>query len=250
MDFIAKAADLDDILPWRDIYRLEMSCQIIYDSIHGRPGWTREYLLCAGDAVAGYGSLAVAGPWTDKPTLYEFFVLPGYRLNVFALFQSLLDASGAVMIECQSNASLITAMLYTFARDVATESILFEDKITTSHSPAGAVFRGATSAEEPDVPADRLKWLGIVEVEGQAAAKGGVLFHYNKPYGDIWMETAEPFRRRGLGSYVVQELKRICYQGGKVPAARCNPQNVASRLTLQKAGFVPCGQILHGSVPR
>jgi ankyrin repeat protein len=48
--------------------------------------------------------------------------------------------------------------------------------------------------------------------------------------------------------FKVQELKRVCYEGGNVPGARCNPRNVASRKTLQKAGFVPCGHILNGSV--
>jgi len=87
-----------------------------------------------------------------------------------------------------------------------------------------------------------------VEVEGKVAATGGILFHYNRPYGDIYMDVAESFRRRGLGSFLVQELKRVCYEGGNIPAARCNPGNIASRRTLQKAGFVPCGNILNGSV--
>jgi GNAT superfamily N-acetyltransferase len=68
------------------------------------------------------------------------------------------------------------------------------------------------------------------------------------PYSDIYMEVAEPFRGRGLGSFLVQELKRVCHEGGHVPAARCSPANVASRWTLQQAGFVPCGHILTGSV--
>jgi GNAT superfamily N-acetyltransferase len=62
------------------------------------------------------------------------------------------------------------------------------------------------------------------------------------------MNVAEPHRRRGLGAFLVQELKRVCYAGGHVPAARCNPGNLASRLTLQKAGFVPCGHVLKGVV--
>ena len=62
------------------------------------------------------------------------------------------------------------------------------------------------------------------------------------------MDVAEPFRRRGFGSFLVQELKRVCYEGGHVPAARCGVDNVASRRTLQKAGFVPCGHILQGPV--
>ena len=130
------------------------------------------------------------------------------------------------------------------------ESVLFRDQLTTSLSPAGAMFRGATAADVADVPGEQLKWHGVVEVEGTVAATGGILFHYNRPYGEIYMDVAEPFRRRGLGSFLVQELKRVCYEGGNIPAARCHPGNIASRRTLQKSGFVPYGNILNGSVSR
>jgi GNAT superfamily N-acetyltransferase len=62
------------------------------------------------------------------------------------------------------------------------------------------------------------------------------------------MEVAEPFRRRGLGSLLVQELKRTCYEMGRIPAARCSADNLASRATLQKAGLVPCGRLLTGTL--
>jgi GNAT superfamily N-acetyltransferase len=250
MELFAQAASVEDIQPWREMYRLEMSCQIIHDSIHYRPGWTREYFLIAGGTTVGYGSIAVDGPWKEKPTVYEFYVGPHHRLHVFDLFRVLLAASGAVMIEVQSNDSLITVMLHTFAENVTSESVLFHDKLTTAHLVPGASYRTATSAEAPSVPRDQLKWYGVVEVEGTVAATGGILFHYNRPYGDIYMDVAESFRRRGLGSFLVQELKRVCYEGGNVPAARCKPDNIASRRTLQKAGFVPCGNIINGSVSR
>lgn len=195
-----------------------------------------------------YGSIATAGPWKDKPAVYEFYIASPYRSQVFDLFSALLAASDATAIETQSNDALLTVMLHTFASNVASESILFHDKQNTNLSPPGAVFRIGTAAEFPDVSPDRLRWHGVVEVEGKAAATGGILFHYNRPYGDLFMDVSEPFRRRGLGSFVVQELKRICYEAGNVPAARCNPKNIASRRTLQKAGFVPCGHILVGSV--
>lgn len=248
MQLSAKAVDARDVLPWRDMYRLEMNCQIIHDSIHSRPGWTQEYLLFTSGTPVGYGSVALAGPWTDKPTVYEFYVLPQNRLLAFELFRTLLAVSGAVMIEVQTNDALITVMLHTFARDVTAEAILFHDKLTTALAPAGATFRTATLAEVPDVSRDRLKWYGVVEIDGIVAATGGILFHYNRPYGDIYMDVVEPYRRRGLGSYVVQELKRVCYDGGNIPAARCSTGNIASRMTLQKAGFVPCGNILNGLV--
>ena len=90
MAHTAKSAALDHILPWRALYRQEMNCQIIHDSIHARAGWTEEYRLFAGDVAVGYGSIAVSGPWKDKPTIYEFYVLPHYRLRMFDLFGALL----------------------------------------------------------------------------------------------------------------------------------------------------------------
>jgi GNAT superfamily N-acetyltransferase len=239
---------LEHIRNWRDMYRLEMSCQIVHDSIHDRPGWTREYCVGLAGTPVGYGSVAVDGPWVGKPTVYEFYVVPNHRLCMFDLFHALLSASRAVSIEVQSNDTLATVMLHTFARDVTSESILFHDKQLTSYRPAGATFREPTASEAPEVHAEDRKWRGVIDVAGQVAATGGILFHYNRPFGDIYMDVAEPFRRRGLGSFIVQELKRVCYDGGHVPAARCNPTNVASRRTLQKAGFVPCGHILTGSV--
>ena len=248
---LAKESSLKDVLPWRDLYRQEMSCQIIHDSIHFREGWTREYLLLDGWTTVGYGSIAVAGPWKDKPTVYEFHVAPPARARVFDYFEALLAASGAVAIETQSNDVLLTVMLHAFGRDVASESILFHDRLTTHHPiPEGAIFRRTTPDDEARIAEQQLDaqsaWL--LEVNGAVAATGGILFHYNRPYGDIYMAVAEPFRRRGMGSYLVQELKRICYENGDVPAARCNVRNAASRETLQKAGFVPCGHILVGKL--
>ena len=74
------------------------------------------------------------------------------------------------------------------------------------------------------------------------------MFHYNVPYADIHLETAKSFRRRGPGAYLVQELTRLAYVLGTIPCARCNPDNVASRRTLQKAGLVPFAHILNGSI--
>jgi len=253
MPAYAKESSLQEIRPWRDLYRQEMSCQIIHDSIHFRNGWTREYLLLDGATTVGYGSLAVAGPWKDKPTVYEFHVAPPARGRAFELFEALLAESKAVAIETQSNDVQLTTMIHVYGKNVVAESILFHDRLTTHHlPPGGAVFRHATSEDAASIAGRKLDegadW--VVEVEGKTAASGGILFHYNRPYGDIFMSVAEGLRRRGLGSFLVQELKRTCYENGHVPAARCSPGNIASRKTLQKAGFVPCGHILVGRIDK
>jgi GNAT superfamily N-acetyltransferase len=249
MEISAVAVRVDEILPLRDLFRQEMGCQIVHDSLHFREGWTQTYLLKVAGAVAGYGSIVLGGPWTGKRTAFEFYVVPEQRSRVFDLFSSLLTASGATTVEAQTNDVLLTVMLHTWGRDIKSESIVFQDKLTTAHSPAGVTLRRI----QGDDPAGTVKhqqepeeW--ILEIDGAMAATGGILFHYNRPYGDIYMKVEEPFRRRGLGCYLVQELKKVCYGLGSIPCARCNPTNVASRKTLQKAGFVPCAHILNGTI--
>lgn len=239
MNFSAKPAIFQEILPWRDLFRRKMNCQIVHDSLHGREGWTQPYFLEADGQKAGYAAVVVGGPWKGTRTVFEFYLLPDQESRAFDLFACFLAASEATGFEIQSNDLLLTAMFHAYARDVRSEKIVFEDSVTTSHAVDGFSFRKQEDAEGGEY---------VLEIDGAQAARGGILFHYNRPYGDIYMEVVEGFRQRGLGSFLVQELKRICYQMGSIPCARCNTGNISSRKTLQKAGFAPCAHILTGSI--
>ena len=238
MTIAVTPAAVEDISSWRDLYRQEMHCQIVHDNMHARAGWTQPYLIEIGSAPAGYGSLLIGGPWTGTRTAFEFYVAPSWRSRVFDCFESFLAMSEPTAIEAQTNDALLTVMLHLWGRNIVSEKIVFEDKLTTAHRVGGAVLRRRGKPDQD--------W--VVEIDGTIAASGGILYHYNRPYGDIYMEVSEPFRRRGLGTYLVQELKRVCYELGSIPCARCNPDNIASRKTLQKAGFVPCAHILTGKL--
>src|SRR5262245_15688039 len=212
------------ILSLRVRYRREMNCQIVHDSIHRRAGWTSTYELHLDDASAGFGSVAVGGPWTGKPTIFEFYVLPAHRGRAFHLFEVFLDVSGARLMEIQSNDTLLAVMLHTYARDVQSEKIVFHDGVTSMLAPNGAILQQVTpDGETRAAVAQRQGGTERrLQLGGESVATGGILFHYNEPYCDIYMEVAEPFRRRGFGAYLVQELKRIAYELGSVPCARCS----------------------------
>ncbi|HEY2468579.1 MAG TPA: GNAT family protein [Terracidiphilus sp.] len=240
MEFRVNPVEVAAILPWRDLFRKEMSCQIVLDSLHAREGWTQSFLIETDGEPVGYGSIAVAGPWTGTRTVFEFYMAEKQRSGFFEAFETLLRVTEADAIETQTNDVILTAMLHTWAHDVVSEAIIFEDRLKTAYRVPGAVLR----KREPEGD-----WM-LLEVGGEAAATGGILYHYNRPYGDIWMEVAEPFRMQGYGTYMVQELKRICYEGANIPCARCNTRNIASRKTLQKAGFVPCAHLLAGKLER
>jgi GNAT superfamily N-acetyltransferase len=250
MHAIATLSTADAVLPLRVQYRLEMNCQIVHDSIHARHGWTLTYVCMLGAIVAGFGSVAIAGPWKDKPTIFEFYVLPEYRARAFDLFEALLSASGSRLMEIQSNDLLLAAMLHAYARDIWSEKIVFRDAITTALPPNGTVVHRVTSDEE--TRSAIVHRAGntecVLKIDNETVGTGGLMFHYNVPYADVYMDVAEPYRRRGFGSYLVQELKRLAYELGHVPGARCDPSNIGSRKTLQKAGLVPYAHMLNGSI--
>jgi hypothetical protein len=63
MTALATLSTADAVLPLRVRYRQELDCQIVHDSIHTRDGWTLTYTCTIGGAVAGFGSVAISGPW-------------------------------------------------------------------------------------------------------------------------------------------------------------------------------------------
>lgn len=233
----------------REEYRREMACQIVHDSWHAR-GFTNSYLLRIDGEVVGYGSVG-GSPGEPRDIVKELFVHPDRRGDALALVRRLIAASGARWIAAQTNDRLLSLVLWDCAREVTSETILFEDAVTTSHpAPQGTTLRRLSNADRTRVFAHSGEPVGDwgLELDGEIAATGGLFFHYNPPYGDLYMEVARPFQRRGLGSFLVQELKRICRETGHVPVARCGQDNLASRLTLERAGMVPCARILRGRI--
>ena len=239
---------LEAILAMREAYRREMNCQIVHDSWHAR-GFTQSFVIRMADDVVGYGAVGGVPP-EPKTTVKEFFVRPEHRGAALPAFRRLVEVSGARAIEAQTNDVLLSLMLHDCAVDLTSDIILFADGSTTAHRVDAATFRRLTDADRATVFRHTGEPVGEwgLEVDHAIVATGGILFHYNPPYGDLYMEVAAPFQRRGLGSYLVQELKRVCREGGHVPAARCNKVNIASRLTLQRAGMFPCARIVRGRI--
>ena len=237
-----------EIETMRDLFRQEANCQIIHDKMVGR-GLADPYLILVEGRRVGYG--AVMNRY-DKGRVIEFYTVPGLRSSAPALFRELLKVSEATQIEAQTNMPLMLTMLYDCASNIVEESILFHDVATTSLPCLNVLFRHSTPEDSSAIFEHHDEPVGdwVVEQKGTIVATGGFLCHYNPPYGDIYMEVVETARQQGIGSYLVQELKRVCYEAGKKPSARCNPTNTASRKTLQKAGFLPCGRLLAGAIFR
>ena len=242
----ARKTELKKIQSLRALYLQETNFQIRYDACHER-GWTDSYLLMTDNLEVGYGSIK-ARQTKDRDTVFEYFVVRPLRKKSSELFRQLLAVSGAQFIECQSNDLLLSSMLYEFSASVSADVVLFEDHAATEYVVPGALVR--PKRVDDQIFEHKTEPVGeyVVELNDEVVATGGFLLHYNRPFADLYMEVREDFRRRGIASFLLQELKRHCYLTGRVPAARCEIRNVASRAALLKAGLRICGFMLAGKV--
>ncbi len=246
MDIQVRPAAYEDVVTLRELYRQDANCQIIHDA-NLRRGFADAYLFIMNGRTAGYG--AVTNQHRSH-CLCEFYVLPSVRRYALPIYRELLAFSGATHAEAQTNMPLMLLMLYDCATNIVTDAILFEDASTTQLTCPNGVFRQISRGETDSIFTHSHEPVGNwgIEADGVIVATGGFFTHYNPPYGDVYMEVAEAARGQGYGSYLVQELKRVCYEAGYKPAARTGVDNIASRTTLQKAGFLPCGRLLIGEV--
>lgn len=246
MTISARKTELADIQTLRALFLQETNFQIRYDACHQR-GWTDSYLLMMDGLTVGYGSIK-GREIKDRDTVFEYFVVQPFRKKASDLFRELLAGSGAEFIECQSNDLLLSSMLYEFSSSVSADVVLFEDHAVTEYAVPGALVRPRSS--EDQIFEHRTEPVGdyLVELSGEVVASGGFFLHYNRPFADLYMEVREDCRRRGIAGFLLQEVKKECYLVGRVPAARTNIRNVASRAALTKAGLRVCGFMLMGKV--
>ena len=159
----------------------------------------------------------------------------------------MIAVNGVIKIACHSNDYLLTELLYRFGQHINAEAILFEEYIQTNLFIHGTIFRKRVDSDlklkDDDGPY-------VLEHNGTIVAHGGLMLNYNFPYSDIYMHVLEHHRRKGYGSLLVQELKRLAYETNRVPAARCNIKNNISKATLEKAGLKVCGFILVGETKK
>jgi hypothetical protein len=242
----AVRVELNEILWLRALFLQEANCQIRYNACHER-GWTDSYLLRVDELNVGYASVQ-GQERADRDTLFEFYVVPPYRSFARSLFDAAIAASGVALVECQSNDILLPSLMFQTATEIRSPVLLFSDGGVTNLSRSSVIVR----LRRPD----DVLFSGddggdfVADHGGDIVATGGFLSHYNPPFADLYMEVRSDCRRRGYGGYVIQEVKKACYLAGRVPAARCNRDNAASRAALIKGGMKICGAMLLGTLPQ
>ena len=239
MEVEVRSAPLQEIQDLRDLFLRESHFQFVYDKCHGA-GWADTYVFSIGEETIGYGSLWGKDDRKDRDAIFEYYLLRSYRKFANIIFPKFSLASRALYVQCQTNDSLLSDMMFAYTRNIRAEAILFEDGFQTELAIPDTSFRKNVS--------DNDDGEYVLEHQGQIVASGGYVRNYNFPYIDIYYQVKEDYRNKGFGSLITQELKREAYRLKRVPAARCNIQNNASNSTLLKAGMKVCGHMLVGEL--
>ncbi len=246
MHLEVRKTELSNILLLRGLFLQEANTQIRYNACHER-GWSDSYLIMINTIPIGYGSVK-GQDLSDRDTIFEFYIIPSHRNLSAQLFQELILASNVKFIECQSNDILLPSLIFEFAININSTVILFSDHAVTHLAVPDIVFKKRINEDSLFEHKDEPEGSHVIISNGEVIATGGFLLHYNMPFSDIYMEVREDQRKKGIGSYLIQELKRESYVAGRVPAARCNIENQASKSCLIKAGFKVAGFMMSGIV--
>lgn len=235
-------ANYPQIRAIRDLFLQERNFQVRFNANHER-GWADYYLISYNNTAIGYGALKGDSPGDPRDRLFEFFLLPSYKSSAGDIFKELIVSSKARHLQWQTNDDFIHLLATQYSTGEQAEALLFGAGVETNLPSNNVIFRekrvGDVIFEHTSEPVGE---YGL-ELNGQIVATGGFLTHYNFPYADLFMEVAPAWRKRGLGSYLIQEIKKACFAEGRVPAARCNPDNIASKKTLEKAGMIQVGEV-------
>ena len=247
MELKITRTDLDAIQTLRALFLHESNFQVRYDACHIR-GWTDEYLITDGEVQIGYGSVKGQDDLKLRDAVFEFYLVQAYRHKSSQVFSELIKTPGVKFIECQSNDLILAPMLYEFAKNIFSDVVLFKAGSLTNHSFDDVIFRKKLETDRLFDHHSEPEGDFVLEKDGEIVASGGFLLHYNKPFADLYMEVQAHHRRKGYGSFLIQEVKKACYLAGRVPAARCNISNPASKATLLKGGMDIAGYMLTGEV--
>ena len=189
-----------------------------------------------------------------KRLLLQFFITADCSRFSVEAFESVLGEQQIKSAYVTTRDPMALSLCLTFQKRVALEAFLFEHCFLTDislqeirdsqfrlarHSDAQRIvdvsgdFYGDVESEIKSerlyVLTSRVNLLGIGYLGTQFCSPRSA---------NLGIYTNASFRRRNVGSYITEKLVEECYDSDLAPIAACYHENVESKRTLEKAGFV------------
>ncbi len=205
------------------------------------------YLVGNADRPVGYAVV-------NSGVVVEFFLSADHLPTMPAMFQAVLDTTGARRAVCKTfDPSMLTAAASRPAT-ISTTGFLFR-RVDKSLALKHGVHARLATRDDVDSVLRMHDGFFTDRDEIERYVRNSYLFVYESSIGDllgcgiltrvidgldgidVGMVVAAEHRRRGLGVHILSDLKRRCLDAGLRPIAGCRADNVASRRSLERAGF-------------
>jgi GNAT superfamily N-acetyltransferase len=241
----------------------------------------KDYIMTLAEPIDGFWEIVMIGRSECYEVIYDekvvghFFVSSSKRLMQFHVLKEYFTHASEIFeyvikSDIVENAAVSTkepeflSLCLDYQKSTVVDSYLFTDNSNNKHEIEGfnnLSFRLAktididTIKSKCDTPYygyyeylieneqlfvlyDNSSFLGIGEFR---------ISKSNGQYGDIGMVVAEEYRRKGIGTYIITELKQHCYNNNLKPVASCDIKNIASKKTLEKSRFISNHRIIRVS---
>ncbi len=190
----------------------------------------------------------------SKRLLLQFFMTADFSRFSVEAFESVLGEQQIKSAYVTTRDPMALSLCLTFQKRVDLEALLFEHRFLSDISLqeiGDSQFRLACHSDVQRVVDVSGDFYGDVESEIKSERLYLLTSRENLPgigylgtqfcsprSANLGMFTNTSFRRQNVGSYILQKLVEECHGNGLSAIAACYHENVESKRTLEKAGFV------------
>jgi GNAT superfamily N-acetyltransferase len=192
--------------------------------------------------------------------LLRFHLQEDYRQRAQEIFSWIISTCRIQHAIASTIEPLYFSLCLDFQQSMSLHSYLFRDqkRITLSSHLEQSTLRKAEEKDWDDVlhfyqantegPGDWIEGflhrrfdreeLFVFSEQQRVVAMGECITSQQQPYADLGMVVARSYRGRGIGSFLLAQLKMYCYDKGWTPICSCEARNYASKKAIEKAGFI------------
>lgn len=190
---------------------------------------------------------------SDK-TLWQFYLINTAWIHGQDIFRTLIDQGYVKGAECISFDHLLMSLCMDFHKTACCSAYVFRDDTDVNYHLSSIRNLYFNKAKEDDFDV-------LTEISGdffynlkEHIQKQEVMMFYSGGellgagtckkifsslnYYDIGMVVVDKHRNKGIGTLIVTQMKKYCYDHNLVPVCGCWYPNLASKRTLEKAGFI------------
>jgi predicted acetyltransferase len=215
------------------------------------------YEIMYNDKIAGHFCV------DSRKTLIQFYVSKKYFIHAQEIFKYVITSDMVEKAAVSTKELEFMALCLDYQKSISIDSYLFIDNKKVKYELDNFRDVSFRLAKKGDIDSIKNKCDSAFEGYYEDLIGNDQLFvlydgdnllgigefriikTHGRKYGDIGMHVVEVYRRKGIGAYIITQLKEHCYGKNLIPMACCDVENIASKKTLEKSGFITNHRILY-----